>query len=67
MRDRAATRALVLGLLSLPFGVFSPFAVWSASRSLRRAPSVPAWIGLLAGITGGAFAIAGILFWVFVS
>lgn len=67
MRDRAATRALILGLLSLPFGVFSPFAVWSASRSLRRAPSASAWIGLLAGITGGAFAIGGIVFWLFLS
>src|SRR5207253_3861218 len=36
MRDRAATRALVLGLLALPFGVFSPFAIWSGARSLRR-------------------------------
>lgn len=67
MRDRAASRALVFGLLSLPFGIFSPFAVWSASRSLRRAPSVSAWIGLLAGITGGVFALGGILFWLFLS
>src|SRR3989440_12053190 len=36
MRDRAATRALVLGLLALPFGVFAPFAIWSGARSLRR-------------------------------
>jgi hypothetical protein len=67
VRDRAATRALVLGLLSLPFGIFSPFAVWSASHSLRRAPSASAWIGLAAGLTGGAFAIGGIVFWLFLS
>src|SRR5438093_508562 len=36
MRDRAATRALVLGLLALPFGVFAPFAIWSGARSVRR-------------------------------
>lgn len=67
MRDRAATRALVLGLLSLPFGVFSPFAIWTASHSLRRASSVSAWIGLLAGITGAAFAMGGIVFWLLLS
>jgi hypothetical protein len=32
MRDRAATRAFVLGLLSLPFGPFAPFAIWSGAR-----------------------------------
>ena len=36
MRDRAATRALVLGLLALPFGVLAPFAIWSGIHSLRR-------------------------------
>ena len=67
MRDRAATRALVLGLLSLPFGVFSPFAVWSAARSLQRSPSASAWIGLVAGLMGGAFAVGGIVFWLLLS
>lgn len=67
MRDRAATRALVLGLLSLPFGIFSPFAIWSASRSLRRAPSVSAWIGLVAGLTGALFAAGGLVLWLLLS
>jgi len=67
VRDRGATRALVLGALSLPFGLLAPFAIWSASRSLRRAPSASAWIGLAAGITGAVFAVGGIVFWLFLS
>ncbi len=58
---------LVLGLLSLPFGILSPFAIWSASRSLRRAPSTSAWLGLAAGITGGVFGLGGIVFWLLLS
>ena len=46
MRDRAATRALILGLLSLPFGILSLIAIFSAARSLRRAPSASALVGL---------------------
>jgi len=53
--------------LSLPFGLLAPFAIWSASRSLRRAPSASAWIGLTAGITGAVFAVGGIVFWLFLS
>ena len=55
MRDRAATRALVLGLLALPFGIVSPFAIWSGARSLRR-------IGASAGeLKGAGSAMAGLI------
>ena len=67
VRDRRATRALVLGALSLPFGVLAPFAILSAARSLRRTPSVSAWIGLVAGVTGAVFAVGGIALWLFLS
>lgn len=71
MRDRAATRALVLGLLALPFGVFAPFAIWSGARSLwrirvshgelRGANSATA--GLVAGLLGLATFLIGTIYW----
>ena len=75
VRDRSATRALVLGLLSLPFGILSPFAIWSGSRSLARIRasqgtlrgSASAMMGLLAGLTGAIFLVAGVVFWLFMS
>lgn len=75
MRDRGATRALVLGALSLPFGLLAPFAIWSGTISLRRIRSsggqaTGAWsaaTGLAAGILGGAFGLGGIVFWLFLS
>lgn len=75
MRDRSATRALVLGLLSLPFGILSPFAIWSGSRSLGRIRasqgslrgSASALIGLLAGLTGAIVLVGGVVFWVITS
>ncbi len=75
MRDRAATRAFVLGLLSLPFGIFAPFAIWSGARSLRRIAAsrgsltgtTAAASGLAAGILSiAAFAI-GIAYWFLVT
>jgi hypothetical protein len=71
MRDRSATRALVLGLLGLPFGVFAPFAVWSGARSLARIRasqgelrgSASAAAGLAAGLIGLVFLIAGATYW----
>jgi hypothetical protein len=71
MRDRSATRALVLGLLSLPFGVFAPFAIWSAARSLRRVHSSEgalkgtsmAVAGLVAGMLGLGTLLAGTVYW----
>jgi hypothetical protein len=71
MRDRSATRSLVLGLLSLPFGIFAPFAIWSGARSLRRIRAsngtlgggLSAAAGLIAGILGLAAFIAGSTYW----
>jgi hypothetical protein len=70
-RDRGATRALVLGLLSLPFGVFAPFAIWAGTRSLGRirrssgqlTGGATALLGLIAGIAGAALLIFGISYW----
>ena len=71
MRDRSATRALVLGLLGLPFGVFAPFAIWSGTRSLLRIHAsggelrgaTSAATGLAAGVISLAFMIAGATYW----
>ena len=70
-RDRGATRALVLGLLGLWFGIFAAFAVWSAGRSLRRIRTSDgaltgresAVVGLVAGLVGLAAAVIGIAYW----
>jgi len=70
-RDRAATRALVLGLLSLWFGIFAPFAIWSGARSLLRirtsdgglSGSASAGLGLAAGLIGLAAMVTGIAYW----
>jgi hypothetical protein len=75
MRDRSATRALVLGLLSLPFGVFAPFAIWSGARSLRRIRASDgelkgasrALAGLLGGAIGMSTVLAGIAYWLLAS
>ncbi len=71
MRDRAATRALVLGLLSLPFGIFAPFAIWSSASSLRRIRAsngtllggFRAAAGLIAAVLGLAAFIVGTTYW----
>ncbi len=71
MRDRAATRALVLGLLALWFGVVAPFAIFSGLRSLRRIRRsggelvgvTSAMAGLIAGSIGLATAVIGIAYW----
>jgi hypothetical protein len=55
VRDRAATRALVLGLLALWFGVFAPFAIWSGAHSWRRIRSSGG------ELTGGTSAMAGLV------
>ena len=75
MRDRGATRALVLGLLGLPFGIFAPFAVWSGARSLRRirrakgdlTGETSAALGLVAGLLGLAAFVLGSAYWLLVS
>lgn len=75
MRDRAATRALVLGLLALWFGVFAPFAIWTGARSWRRIRSsrgeltggASALGGLVAGLVGAAVIVIGVGYWVLAS
>ncbi len=71
MRDRAATRALVLGLLALPFGILAPIAIWTGASSLRRIRSsnreltgkASATVGLVAGVAAAAFFFAGAAYW----
>ena len=75
MRDRAATRALVLGLLAMWFGVFAPFAIFSAVRSLRRIGASDgelrgagsATAGLVSGLIGLAVVVVGVAYWLIVS
>ena len=75
MRDRGATRALALGLLSLPFGLLSPFAIVAGTRSLRRIASSggslhgrwPATLGLVAGVASLLLLLAGVALWLYVS
>jgi hypothetical protein len=75
MRDRGATRALVLGLLGLLFGVLAPFAIWSGARSLRRIRAssgelrgeTSAATGLTAGLISLAFLLVGAAYWFFAS
>jgi hypothetical protein len=70
-KSSRATRALVLGLLSLPFGVFAPFAIWAGLSSMRRirksngalTGETSAVFGLLAGILGLATLIIGTAYW----
>jgi len=70
-RDRGATRALVLGLLAMWFGVFAPFGIWSAGRSLVRirlsegtlTGRGSAMVGLVAGLVGLAALVIGIAYW----
>jgi hypothetical protein len=75
MRDRAATRALVLGLLALWFGVFAPFAIYSGARSWRRIHSsggeltggASALGGLIAGVIALAVIAIGVTYWIVAS
>jgi hypothetical protein len=63
MSDRGATRALVLGLLSVPFAVFAPFAIFSGARSIRRAPTVRAATGLALGAVSLAILLIVVVYW----
>ena len=75
MRDRAATRSLVLGLLALPFGLFAPFAVYSGTRSLLRIRASggelrgagSATAGLIAGLLGLLVILVGTAYWIVAS
>ena len=70
-RERSATRALVLGLLAMPFGIFAPFAIWSGISSLRRIRAsagtlkgqASAMAGLAGGLMGLAVVIVGTAYW----
>jgi hypothetical protein len=70
-RERSATRALVLGLLALPFGIFAPFAIWAGISSLRRirasasglSGEASAVAGLAGGLIGLTVVIAGTAYW----
>jgi hypothetical protein len=70
-RERSATRALVLGLLALPFGIFAPFAIWagvSSLRGIRKSNGAltgesSAIAGLIAGIAGLTVLIFGTAYW----
>jgi hypothetical protein len=61
----------VLGLLSLPVGVFAPFAIWTAIRSLARIRALNgelpgatrATAGLVAGLLGLASLLIGTAYW----
>jgi hypothetical protein len=59
----------VLGLLALPFGVLSPFAIFSGLRSLRRiresggTGAFAAGLGLAGGVTGAVLLVGGIVLW----
>jgi hypothetical protein len=75
VRDRAATRAFVLGLLALPFVVFAPFAIFSSARSLRRIHAsggelrgtASATAGLVAGLLGLVTFMVGTGYWLLAS
>ena len=75
MRDRAATRALVLGLLALPFGVLAPFAIFSGTLSLLRIRASggelrgtsSAAAGMVAGVVALATMLFGIGYWLLAS
>ena len=58
-------------MLGLPFGIFAPFAVWSAARSLRRISASrgelngtgAALLGLVAGLIGVGALVGGTAYW----
>lgn len=61
----------MLGLLSLLFGILSPFAIWAGVESLYRirtgagnlSGENSAWVGLVAGFLGLTFMTIGIAYW----
>ena len=65
----------MLGLLALPFGIFAPFAIFSATRSLKRIRAshgelrgaTRAMGGLVAGALGLATFLVGTLYWLVAS
>ena len=75
MRDRGATRSLILGLLALWFGVFAPFAIFSGARSLRRIRASHGELrgagaatgGLVAGSIALVVMVLGFAYWLVAS
>jgi hypothetical protein len=68
MRRSGANTALVLGLLSLVFGLLGPIAIWSSTRVLRRASrtgraagEARAQLALVLGLVSTLFMVAGIV------
>ena len=68
MRRSGANTALVLGLLSLVFGLLGPIAIWSSTRVLRRASRTGrptgegrAQLALVLGLVSTLFMVAGIV------
>jgi Domain of unknown function (DUF4190) len=74
-RERSATRALVLGILAMPFGLFAPFAIWAGVSSLRRirrsdgmlTGESSAAFGLVAGVLGITALVLGAGYWLLAS
>jgi hypothetical protein len=72
-RERSANRALVFGLLAMPFGIFAPFAIWAGVASLRNIRSsdgelsgaLSARVGIVGGIFGLAVLLLGTAYWFF--
>jgi hypothetical protein len=70
-RERSANRALVLGLLALPFGILAPFALWAGITSWRRTREsagaftgeISAAIGIVGGMLGLIVLIFGTAYW----
>lgn len=62
----------MLGLLAMWFGVFAPFAIFTATRSLRRIRAsngelrgaASATAGLVAGVLGMVVIVAGVAYWI---
>lgn len=65
----------MLGLLSMPFGILAPFAIWAGVSSLRGIRESDgsltgrssATSGLLAGILGMTALILGTAYWLLAS
>ena len=61
----------MLGLLSLPFGIFAPFAIWAGVGSLRRirasagelSGATSAGVGIVGGILGLTVVVLGTAYW----
>ena len=70
-RERSANRALVFGLLAMPFGIFAPFALWAGVGSLRQirasagelSGETSAHVGIVGGVLGLAVLALGTAYW----